>query len=545
MKSRHPSAPCGPLRPAAFVILLSIPAAAAAERTILFADEDDVLCRPGTIKRVCEFKKHPGNPVIPPEKPWEGMLGWTSVYRDPKTGRHQLWYQAYQERRTEDKILKNVVCYAESADGVTWTKPALGLIPFHEEKGTNIVLVGARGGYGERYCNSVVVDERDPDPNRRYKMAYYDWETGPKERDGPGLHVAFSADGIHWKKHEGRVGSGTLFGAKGMAAPFADESPYLEETLKDGRVRKAWRVPIGMSDALDVFYDPRREAFVGYGKMWTPWPDGALAWKHGMGRVESRDFIHWSRPELILTVNDRDPAQLEFHTSPVFFHNGMYFSLNQILDRAAGTMDAEFMSSRDGFRWDRSLAGAFAIPRGAAGQFDSGSVITNGTPVITGREMRFYYGGYRGTAVGGGGLNNQVAGAKDYHSGIGLASTPRDRFVAVGINPASPVKGQKKGAPKLVNTIGNVTLRALDLTGVKTVTLNADGSKGGVRLEVLSEDGYRLRGFTKEDAEPLTTDAIAHEARWKERRLGDLPPGRHILRVHLEKADLFALTLRP
>jgi len=40
-----------------------------------------------------------------------------------------------------------------------------------------------------------------------------------------------------------------------------------------------------------------------------------------------------------------------------------------------------------------------------------------------------------------------------------------------------------------VNTIGNVTLRALDLAGVKTITLNADASKGAAWLEVLNEDG--------------------------------------------------------
>lgn len=517
---------------------------AAEPRTILFADDEDVLYRPGTIKRVVELKRHSVDPVIPPDKPWEAMLGWTSVYRDPETGRYQLWYQAYQERRTEDKVLKNVVCYAESADGVTWTKPNLDLFPFYEEKETNIVLIGARGGYGERYCNSVVVDPRDPDPKKRYKMAYYDWNPVEGAEGGSGTHVAFSPDGIHWTKHEGGIVSKASFGAKGMEYPFADEGVYVEQKLKDGRVRRAWRTPLCMSDALDVLYDPVRKMFVGYGKMWTPAPDGTLAWKHAMGRIESKDFIQWSKPELILTVNDRDAAQLEFHTSPVFVYNGMFFSLNQILDRHVGSMDAEFMSSRDGKRWDRSLAGSFAIPRGAPGRFDAGSVITNGTPIILEKEVRFYYGGYRGTAIGGVGLNNQVVGGKEYFSGVGLVTTPRDRFVAVGINPKSPVKGQKKDKPQLTNTIGNVTLRALDLTGIKSIALNADASKGAVRVEVLNEDGYRLRGFSKDDAVPMKTDDLAHEVRWKDKQVGDLPPGRYLLRVHLEKADLFALTLK-
>jgi hypothetical protein len=517
---------------------------AAVERTILFVDDEDVFYRPGTMRRVVEFKKLSPDPVIQPEKNWEGMLGWTSVHRDEKTGKYQIWYQAYQERRTEDKTLKCVVCYAESTDGITWTKPNLGLFPFYEEKDTNIVLIGAKGAYGDRYCNSVVVDPRDKDPSKRYKMAYYDWAQGEGAAGGSGTHIAFSPDGIHWKKHEGGVVVKTPFGGKGLQPPFADEGPYFERPGKEGRVSRIWGVPHSMSDALDVLYDPRLDRFVGYGKMWTPWPDGSLSWKHAMGRIESTDFIHWSRPELVLTISDRDAPQHEFHTSPVFFYNGMYFSVNQILDRIAGTMDGEFMSSRDGRRWDRSLAGSFAIPRGPAGRFDHGSVITNGTPVFLEKEVRFYYGGYRGTAIGGGGLNDQVAGAKDFKSGVGLAITPRDRFAVVTVNPESPVKNQRKDKPKIINTIGNVTLKPLDLTGVKSITLNADATKGAAWLEILDEDGYRLRGFTKEDCVPVKSDNLAHEMRWKEKQVSDLPPGRYLVRVHLQKADLFAINLK-
>lgn len=525
-------------------LVFVVAAEAAKPRTILFADDEDVLYRPGTVRRVVQLKRQSQDPVIKPEKPWEGMLGWTSVYRDPKTGKHQLWYQAYQERRVEDKLLKNVVCYAESMDGITWMKPNLGLIPFYEEKETNIVLIGQRGGYGERYCNSVVVDPRDPDPNKRYKMAYYDWVAAEGIAGGSGTHIAFSPDGIHWTKQEIGIVSPSSFGAKGRAAPFAGEEPYVEEHLKDGRVRRAWTQPQTMSDALDVFYDPKRKVFAGYGKMWTPWPDGTLGFKHAMGRIESKDFVHWSKPQLVLTVNDRDAPQIEFHTSPVFYYNGMYFSLNQILDRHAGTMDAEFISSRDGLRWDRGLQGSFAIPRGEPGRFDAGSVITNGTPVILKNEMRFYYGGYRGTAIGGIGLNEQKPGTADYHSGIGMVSTPRDRFVALAINSDCPVKAQKPGKPKITNTIGQVTLKAQDITGISTITINANATDGSAWVEILNEDGFRLHGFTKEEATPLKGDSLAFAARWKEKELADLPPGNYLIRVHLLQAELYAVSLK-
>lgn len=513
-------------------------------RTLLLVDDDDVLYRPGSIKRIVPFQKAQPHPVIAPEKAWEGMLGWCSVFRDPTTGRYQLWYQAYQERRTEDKRLKCVVCYAESSDGLHWTKPELDLFPFYEEKRTNIVLIGAAGAYGDRYGCSVVVDPRDPDASRRYKMAYYDWSPGPGADGGSGTHVAFSPDGIHWTKHPDGPVAKTPFGGKGAEPPFADESPYIEESRTNGTLIRSWRIPIGMSDALDVFWDAPRGVFAAYGKTWTPWPGGGLAYKHGMARMESADFIHWSKPEVLLTVNDRDPSHLEFHTSPVFPLHGLYLSLNQILDRQAGTIDAELMSSRDGLRWQRELARHWVIPRGAPGHFDAGSILTNGTPIVLENEIRFYYGAYRGTAVGGKGLNRQVPGSSDHHSGIGLAVTPRDRFVAVEVNPEAPVWNQKKDRPKIPNTLAHVTFRPLDLTNVSRITLNADATIGSVRLEVLNEDGYRLRGYTREDARPLLgQDALAFEATWKDQSLRDLPPGRYQLRVHLEKARLFAVTL--
>lgn len=525
----------------AFLVLASAAMAAPVPRTILFVDDQDVLYRPGTYKRVVTFGKETTNPVVAPERQWEGMIGWTSVYRDPATGRFQMWYQAYQQRRTEDSRLRSVVCYAESGDGVNWVKPNLGLFPFYEETDTNIVLIGS-GGHSDRYCNSVFVDDRDPDPAKRYKMLYYDWSLGEGAEGGAGVRLAFSPDGIRWTKVD-RVLSKTSYGGKWEQPPFSDETGYVETRSKK-RVSRSWRVPQSMSDGLDFFYDERRAAYVVYGKMWLPGPDGGMAWKHGMGRITSKDLLNWTKPEVVLTTNDRDPPHIEFHTSPVFPYNGLYLSLNQTLDRDAGIIDTELMSSRDGDAWNRDFANIPVIPRGTPDRFDAGSILTNAYPVILEDKILFYYGAYRGTAVGGSGLNRQVAGSTDYFSGVGLATTPRDRFVVVRPDPDAPVKEQKKGGPKLVNTIGNVTLKALDLAGATEILVNADATGGTVRVELLTEDGYRLRGFTKDDAEPITGDGLRLAARWREKTLRDLPAGRHLIRVHLENAGLHAVTIK-
>jgi hypothetical protein len=489
--------------PILIALLLAPPAVLhAAERTILFVDDEDVLYRSGTEKKVEPLRKYEGNPVIAPDKPWEGMIGWVSVYRNPATGKCQMWYQAYNEKRAEDKRLKCVAAYAESADGKTWVKPNLGLFPYYEVKDTNIVLIGAPNAYGDRYCNSVLVDSRDPDPARRYKMVYYDWEPDDERNLGAGMRVAFSPDGVHWTKHEGMVHR-TSYGAKGRQVPFADESIYVESPGKDGRPRKSWLLPLSMSDAQDVFYDGLKGCYASYGKMWMQGPDGGTHWKHGMGRIESRDFVHWSKPQFILGVSDNDPPQVEFHTSPVFLYNGQYFSLNQILNRSAGVMDIELMTSRDGFAWDRPYAGVHFLERGKGAAFDAATLLTNGTPLLVGDEMWFYYGGYRGAAVGGVGLDRQVIGAKDYFSGVGLAVMKKDRFVAIVPDPEISLRNSRKvsrdtvgkEAPKPArpNTIGQVTLRPLDLTNVRRITINADATKGRIALEVLNEDSTARR----------------------------------------------------
>ncbi len=203
------------------VLAFAISASAAPlakKRTLLLVDDHDVLYRSGT-ERVFHPAAKREEPVIAEEKLWEKAIAWNSVYRDPKTGKYQMWYQAYAGRgspTTHPKTLDSTVCYAESTDGIHFTKPNLGLFTFRDVKDTNIVLIG-NGGYGDRYGCAVVVDPREPDPQRRYKMAHYDWSMDGG-REYAGLHLAFSPDGIHWTK-EPKLIYRTSFGARGMQPP--------------------------------------------------------------------------------------------------------------------------------------------------------------------------------------------------------------------------------------------------------------------------------------------------------------------------------------
>ncbi len=488
-------------------------------KTYLFVDDHHILYRSGTERFVTPFTRHADNPVVPArEHPWEGALAWSSIYRNPETGGYQLWYQSFTGDQLPERTQDCAVCCAESDDGVVFRKPMMDTMAFGTFDSTNIVMVG-NGGYSYRYGNYVVVDPNPTDPERRYKMAYFDF-SGEGADEFPGLCVAFSPDGKIWNKHPvgplSRIAYGR--GGFGTPVPFADD---------DG---EPWNIPLSMSDALDVMYDPELDRYVIYGKMWIDGPDGGMYWKHGIGRIESRDFLKWSTPELVMWPDDRDASHVEFHTAPVFYHSDCYFALTQILDRATGggVIDIELMVSRDGRSWNRPFRDDYVPGRSEAGAFDSGSIFTNATPVILNDEIRFYYGAYSGGATS--------ADDRGHNSGVGLATIVRDRFA--GIRPVA-----LSDQPTLVTSlrhVGQVTMRPITLSPDHCLSLNADASSGRIRVELLNPDGTRIRGFSVDRCREITGDNIAHPVSWLGRDDCCPPPGEYMLRIHLDHSTVYA-----
>src|SRR5688500_2275687 len=223
----------------AILVLSLLVSAPASARTILLVDDHDVLYRAGTRRVLHSATRHAKNPLITSDKPWETQIAWNSVWRDPKTGKYQLWYQAWNVT-AKARAKTCVVAYAQSDDGVTFTKPSLDRYTFNDVAKTNIVLIGS-GGHSYRYCNSVLVEPHEADAAKRYKMAYFDWGKNP------GLFVAFSPDGIAWTKHgDGEPLSRISYVDLEEPVPFVDE-----------KEKRPWSVPMSMADAVDVFFDPQ------------------------------------------------------------------------------------------------------------------------------------------------------------------------------------------------------------------------------------------------------------------------------------------------
>ena len=144
----------------------------------LFIDDHVVETMSGVTRVVNQPEKHPANPVVQLDRPWEGHFqvgGYGAVIYDDSDNLVKMWYAACPRPDP------TVTCYATSRDGIRWDKPNLDVKP-----GTNISHPGNRDS-----C-TIWMDLDEKDPKRRYKM--FRFQKAPKR----GLVLHYSEDGIHW-----------------------------------------------------------------------------------------------------------------------------------------------------------------------------------------------------------------------------------------------------------------------------------------------------------------------------------------------------------
>ena len=165
---------------------------------VLFVDHKFVAKSAGV-----RLKLHPprktGERLIESEHPWESAtLNWFSVLRDGD--KYRLWYECYDVEGwpTADDTS---FCYAESDDGIRWTKPNLGMVSYQGSKDNNILFrqVG-EGSYRSRVHGSGVFLDPSAPPEARYKCVSQGLFQGIAERP---YFVAgmTSPDGFRWTRN--------------------------------------------------------------------------------------------------------------------------------------------------------------------------------------------------------------------------------------------------------------------------------------------------------------------------------------------------------
>lgn len=216
--------------------------------------------------------KHPANPVVrcgPKGSPDYGhAILYGTVLRDGD--KFRMWYLGMELRQLDNGQAPGwwrPMCYAESLDGVNWTKPNLGLHEFNGNKHNNICLIEGEV-QGMTLVNdflSILYEPHDPDPSQRYKAAYIAHMLDTDIRGGMtnvGVHegrvgaliTATSADGLSWKVVGDRPANaggerfevsslyrhGNFYYASGqLAAPWC----WLNDGRPVGRVMMTYRSP--------------------------------------------------------------------------------------------------------------------------------------------------------------------------------------------------------------------------------------------------------------------------------------------------------------
>ena len=186
----------------------------------------------------------PREVVMVHDAPWEGSgCGYHTIFKDGDLFR--MYYKAWHLDVGDGKLVQGHGCfgaYAESRDGIRWTKPNLGLFEFKGSKKNNLVWVGA-GSHD-------FTPFKDPNPACKPEARYKAVGCGGK------LLAFQSADGIHWS-------------AMNRGKPVITKGAFDSQNL--------------------AFWDGERQEYRAYFR-------GFRSGKRDILTATSQDFIHWTDP---------------------------------------------------------------------------------------------------------------------------------------------------------------------------------------------------------------------------------------------------------
>lgn len=446
-------------------------------------------------------REYPENPLVTADLPWEGwrLEIYGNVIYDEEESLFKMWYLG-EETETFPHY---AVYYAISKDGIHWGKPLTGTVQTDRYPEHNIVAA-------DIILPSVIKDNRDPDPEKRYKMIGWD-----QKRHG--YHTWVSPDGLHW-------------------------NPFSQEPLCRG------------GDVITGYYDEQRGLYVAFPKIGhvVRGQDRRVFWL-----ITSPDFETWSEPELVITPDLRDDASslarieearpiLDVPDDPAlmrteFYGVGAYpaesctlaflwmltINNNARYGNHEGPGELQLAVSRDLRHWERPFRTP-CVPRGKPGAWDGGFFTTQSRALEVKDEVWLYYTGSTYTHGTPCLYRAENTGRHTTQTGsIGLAIWDRDRFVSADASSDG----------------GTLTTVPIVFTGQR-LELNARTKpEGSITISLLDVAGKPLPGF--ETSESVTGDDLRHTVRWNgSTDLSGLIGKPVTIRFDMRSAELFSFAFR-
>lgn len=474
----------------------------------LFVDDRYVERNIGLKRKFHEPRKHPANPVIRADRPWEKDAAFVDtglVFFDEAEGLFKAWYQGGACYGPRDG---SHMGYAVSQDGIVWEKPSLGQVEFQGSKDNNILLMAEC----MMHDPAVIIDHHD-DSNRRYKAIWWGGRRDSSQQNGwrLGRCVAFSPDGIHWQEH-----------------------PANPIWVGDGEVT----VPHGIEHA--------QGKFVAYCSA-----DG-----YGMrviARSESGDFLNWQNPPKLTFISDeQDVPGTEMAGIAAVDYYGTHLGMLWVIRNLPGfssqewreiinrnikqgyfgwpiemnntrcrILYTELVTSIDGMNWHRVNRQPY-LSFGGAGTWDE-CISLAGRPFVVNDRIYIYYTGH-GRVKPTPDVKNEIIGKWNVETG--LATLRLDGFASLVADPE-----------------GEFITKNFILTGTR-LQLNIDASKGSAKVEILDSTGKIIPGFEADNARIIAGDQLRADVQWNQLvNVSRLVNQMVKIRVVMKNADLYSISI--
>lgn len=419
------------------------------------------------------------------DEPWEGNFsGYVTVIKDEDL--YRVYYRGIRESGNDGNE-NEVTCIAESTDGITWSKPKLGLFEVNNTYDNNVILANAAP---VTHNFSPFLDS-NPDTKFRYRAL--------GGTSGSGLIAYGSHDGIHWEK-------------------LQNEAVFSK----------------GAFDSQNVaFWSESEEQYNCYFRIWSRGDFTEYVGYRSVGRTTSKDFIHWTEPEEMLFGNAPIEHLYTQQTSPYFRAPHIYVAIGgrfmpgrQVLSEEQAKQlnvnpnyfkdcsDAFFMTSRGKNIYNRTFMEAFIRPGIGLNNWVSRSNYPALNVVQTGpAEMSIY-------------VNQDYA-----------QPTAHLRRYSLRLDGFTSLSGSYEG--------GEVFTKLFTFEGSELEINFSTSAVGELKFEIQDKYGIPIPGFTMEEADTIIGNEISRIVTWQNNK--DLSPiaSRPIrLRISIKDADLYSIKFR-
>jgi hypothetical protein len=474
---------------------------AAAERVFFAFDDHSLPWQQNLQLTLVPAQKYAGNPVLRHGPEGSADAGHAVLYGTViRTGdKFRMWYLGMLEKkivRGQAPGYWRPMCYAESADGITWNKPELGLVELGGNKRNNICLIESEPHALSRINDYLCVlhEPNDPDPARRYKAVFiahvpYDEihggmsAVGVKEKRVGSTICATSADGLRWKVVGDRPANarGERFEVSGLyrfgnfyytTGQLVSPWTWRPDGSEVGRVMMAYRSP-----DFERWSQAKALAFARPGQLTTP-PVKGQQTHMGAGL--------WNRGNVLVGLYGMWQDAAEVPPKGASHLLGVHIDLGLVV-------------SDDGIHFREPVPGFKVIARGEPGQWDETALLQGHAFVNVGDETMIWY-------------SHWDTSGKLKSMDIGLATMRRDGFGYLASHA-------KDVAAQCIST----TIPAESQPRALFVNVDGAARETPLTVELLDDRDQPLPDYSGDNAASITTNSVRAAVTWPKLNSNRLP----------------------